>query len=83
MVKADMNASMVGQIADCLKIPKESVNSFFQNIMIYTHGLACFVASGVISSSKEEVIKMVHQAAFTFLSQSGAKTNLEENHENK
>lgn len=83
LVKADMNASMVGQIADCLKIPKESVNSFFQNTMIYTHGLACFVASGVITSSKEEVIKMVHQAAFTFLSQSGAKTNLKENHENK
>lgn len=83
LVNAKANAAMVGQIADYLKIPKENVNSFFQNTMIYTHGLACFVASGVIASSKEEVIKMVHQAALTFLSQAGEKTNLEENYENK
>ena len=51
--------------------------------MIYTHGLACFAASGVITSSKEEIIKMVNQAALTFLSQAGAKTDLEENYENK
>jgi hypothetical protein len=83
LVNAKANADMVGQIADYLKMPKENVSSFFQNTMIYTHGLACFIASGVITSSKEEVIKMVHQAALTFLSQAGAKTNLEENHENK
>lgn len=82
LVNAKANADMVGQIADYLKMPKENVSSFFQNTMIYTHGLACFIASGVITSSKEEVIKMVHQAALTFLSQAGAKTNLEENHEN-
>lgn len=74
---------MAAQIADDLKIPKENVSSFFQNTMIYTHGLACFVASGVITSSKEEVIRMVRQAALTFLSQAGAKTNLEENNDNK
>lgn len=73
LVNADANAAMVGQIADYLKIPKENANSFFQNTMVYTHGLACFVASGVITSSKEEVIKMVRQAALTFLSQAGAK----------
>lgn len=83
LVNAKANADMVGQIADYLKMPKENVSSFFQNTMIYTHGLACFIASGVITSSKEEVIKMVHQAALTFLLQAGAKTNLEENHENK
>ena len=83
LVHAEANAAMVAQIADDLKIPKENVSSFFQNTMIYTHGLACFVASGVITSSKEEVIKMVRQAALTFLSQAGAKTNLEENNDNK
>lgn len=83
LVNAKANADMVGQIADYLKMPKENVSSFFQNTMIYTHGLACFIASGVITSSKEEVIKMVHQAALTFLSQAGEKTNLEENYENK
>ncbi len=83
LVHAEANAAMAAQIADDLKIPKENVSSFFQNTMIYTHGLACFVASGVITSSKEEVIRMVRQAALTFLSQAGAKTNLEENNDNK
>lgn len=77
LVNADANAALVGQIADYLKIPKEKVNSFFQDTMIYTHGLACFVASGVITSSKEEVIKMVNQATRTFLSQAGAKYEFE------
>ena len=83
LVHAEANAAMAAQIADDLKIPKENVSSFFQNTMIYTDGLACFVASGVITSSKEEVIRMVRQAALTFLSQAGAKTNLEENNDNK
>ncbi len=83
LVHAEANAAMAAQIADDLKIPKENVSSFFQNTMIYTHGLACFVASGVITSSKEEVIRMVRQAALTFLSQADAKTNLEENNDNK
>ena len=83
LVHAEANAAMVAQIADDLKMPKENVSSFFQNTMIYTHGLACFVASGVITSSKEEVIRMVRQDALTFLSQAVAKTNLEENNDNK
>ena len=83
LVNASENSAIAGQIADYLKIPKENVNNFFQNTMIYTHGLACFAASGVITSSKEEIIKMVNQAALTFLSQAGTKADLEENHENK
>ena len=83
LVNASENSAIAGQIADYLKIPKENVNNFFQNTMIYTHGLACFAASGVITSSKEEIIKMVNQAALTFLSQAGTKADLEENYENK
>ena len=37
--------------------------------MIYTHGLASFIASGIITSSKEEVAAMVKQTASAFLSQ--------------
>ena len=81
LVNASENSAIAGQIADYLKIPKENVNSFFQNTMIYTHGLACFAASGVITSSKEEIIKMVNQAALIFLSQAGTKADLEEKSE--
>jgi hypothetical protein len=31
-----------------LKISKEDASHFLQNIMIYTHGLASFIASGII-----------------------------------
>lgn len=83
LVNADENAAIVGQIADHLKLPKENVSRFFQNTMIYTHGLASFIASGIITSSKEEVAAMVKQTASTFLSQAEAKMNRGELYENK
>ena len=83
LVNGGENAIMVDQIADHLKMPRDNVSSFFQNTMIYTHGLACFIASGVITSSKEEVIEMVNQTALTFLAKAGAKTDKESNYESK
>ena len=83
LVSADENAAIVGQIAGYLKISKENVSRFFQNTMIYTHGLASFIASGIITSSKEEVAAMVKQTANAFLSQAGAKMNRGEIYENK
>ncbi|RKI38738.1 TetR/AcrR family transcriptional regulator [bacterium D16-51] len=68
-VNADENAAIIEQIADSLKIPKENVCCFFQNTMIYTHGLASFIASGIITSSKKEAAAMVKQTARAFLSQ--------------
>lgn len=83
LVSADENAAIVGQIAGYLKISKENVSRFFQNTMIYTHGLASFIVSGIITSSKEEVAAMVKQTANAFLSQAGAKMNRGEIYENK
>lgn len=75
LINADENAAIVRQIAGYLKIPKENVSRFFQNTMIYTHGLASFIASGIITSSKEEVAAMVKQTANAFLSQADIKMN--------
>lgn len=83
LVNADENAAIVGEIADYLKIPKENVSRFFQNTMIYTHGLASFIASGIITSSKEEIAVMVKQTANAFLSQADTKMNRGEIYENK
>ncbi len=76
LVNADENSAMVNQIASSLKVPKESVSLFIKNTMIYTHGLACFVASGVITSSKEEVMQMVNQNALALLSQAGVSLDM-------
>lgn len=75
LVNADENAAIVEQIASHLKIPKENISQFFQNAMIYTHGLASFIASGIITSSKEEAAAMVKQTASSFLSQVGENMN--------
>lgn len=82
LFKADANASITRHIAEELNIPKKNSQNFLQNTMVYTHGLACFIASGVIVSSKEEVIRMVHRAAQAFLSQA-EKIQAEENDENR
>lgn len=41
------------------------------NSIIYTHGLACFIASGLIEASKEELYAMVDQGAYGFMLQMG------------
>ncbi len=66
---ADENSLMIEQIASQLKIPTEKVSVFYRDMMIYTHGLASFIASGIVTSSKEEVAAMVKQTASAFLSQ--------------
>lgn len=38
---------------------RKEVSSYVRDIIIYTHGLACFIASGLISTPKEEVIEMI------------------------
>lgn len=83
LVNADENAIIAGQIAGYLKISKEDASHFLQNIMIYTHGLASFIASGIITSSKEEVKTMVKQTANAFLSQANVKMTKGEIYANK
>ena len=83
LVNADENAVIAGKIAGYVKISKEDASHFLQNIMIYTHGLASFIASGIITSSKEEVKAMVKQTANVFLSQANAKMTKGEIYANK
>ncbi len=72
LMNADDNAEIVEKLSQYLKIPKENAGRFVQNTIIYTHGLATFVVSGLIKSSKEQVMQMVMQAAVAFLAQAGA-----------
>lgn len=66
---ADENATMVEQISSQLNMPKEKTDIFYRNMMIYTHGLASFIASGLIKSTKEDVSQMIRIATDSFLSQ--------------
>lgn len=73
------NAVMVEQIAEQLGIPVESAAAFFRNTMIYTHGLACFIVSGLVKATKDEINEMVNSAANGFLLQAGADFSKMEN----
>lgn len=68
---ADENGSMVEQIALQLKIPIEKVSVFYRDMMIYTHGLASFIASGLIKATKEEVKQMINHLSEELLLQAG------------
>lgn len=68
---ADENSLMVEQIALQLKIPREKVSAFYRDMMIYTHGLASFIASGLIKATKEEVKQMIHHFSEELLLQAG------------
>ena len=75
---ADTNSAMIEQIAKQLEISDDKVRDFFRNTMIYTHGLACFVVSGLIKSTKEELYEMVKQGANGFMLQAGFELNEKE-----
>lgn len=75
LTTADENAAMAEQIAVQLKIPIAKVDIYYRNMMIYTHGLASFIASGLIRASKEEVRQMIKNLSDELLSQASLNSN--------
>lgn len=82
LTTADLNSAMIEQIAKQLGISADKVSDFFRNIIIYTHGLACFVVSGLIKATKEELYEMVNQGAYGFMLQAGFDFNKEDDNGN-
>ena len=82
LTTANANSVMVKQIAEQAGIPVDKVKDFFKNTIIYTHGLACFLVSGLIKASKEEVYAMMEQGAHGFMLQAGIDLKKEKNHAN-
>ena len=78
LTTADTNYTMIEQIANQLGTSADKVSEFFRNTIIYTHGLACFVVSGLIKATKEELYAMVERGADGFLLQAGFVLNKEE-----
>lgn len=82
LTTADENVAMAEQIAAQLKIPITKVDIYYRNMMIYTHGLASFIASGLIKATEEEVWKMIKNLSDELLSQASLsrpndKTNVD------
>lgn len=82
LTTADANSAMIEQIAKQSGISADKANDFFRNTIIYTHGLACFVVSGLIKATKEELYEMVNQGAYGFMLQAGFDLNKEDDNGN-
>ena len=79
---ADANSAMIEQIAKQSGISADRVSVFYRNMIIYSHGLACFVVSGLINATKEELYEMVNQCASGFMLQAGLASEKECKNEN-
>ena len=69
----DESSAVAEQIAGQLKISRDKAGVFYKNMIIYTHGLASLIASGLVKATKEETREMMKQAAEGFLLQTGSK----------
>lgn len=65
------NAELIKMIAKEFQISEQNAGQYFQNTLIYTHGLASFIATGVMRLSEEEIMSLIKQAGDKFLIQAG------------
>ncbi len=65
------NAGLIQMIADEFQISEQNAGQYLQDTIIYTHGLATFVATGIMRLSEQEMMRMIHQAGSDFLMQAG------------
>lgn len=66
-ITSEQHTDMIEQIAKQLKTSKENTSVFYRNMIIYTHGLASYIASGRVEATKDEAKKMLSQAGVGFL----------------
>lgn len=66
------NKELIEQLATEFQISKQNAEQYFRNTLIYTHGLASFIATGMMCLSEEEIMSLIRQAGDTFLMQAGA-----------
>lgn len=65
------NKEMIERIASYLQISEENIGRYLMNTIIYTHGIAALVATGVIKATEDEMMELVNRAADAFILQEG------------
>lgn len=65
------HAELIKIIAKEFQIPEQNAGQCLQNSVIYTHGLATFVATGIMNISEKEIMILIKQAVDNFLIQAG------------
>lgn len=74
------HAELIKMIANEFQISEQNAGQYLQNTVIYTHGLATFIATGMMSMSEEETMALINQAGNNFLIQAGVPLERIEQH---
>lgn len=75
LIKDEDNAQLIKRIANEFQITEKEAGQYFQDTLIYTHGLATFVATGIMRLSEKEMMILINQASNNFLIQQGVPVN--------
>jgi len=72
LISATDNTALITKVSEEFTISEENACRYIQNSIIYTHGIVSLIASGVMKSTKTQVMEMVNRAGYAFLSQESA-----------
>lgn len=75
LTEDDDNTELIQRIAKELQISEQTAGQYFQNTLIYTHGLASFAATGMMRLSEEEIMSLVNETGDHFLVQAGVSAD--------
>ena len=65
------NKEMIAMIAEQTGLNEEQVIRFVRNTLIYSHGIATMVATGVFKGTEKEMMAMINDAADAFILKEG------------
>ena len=69
------NEEMIKSIAELTGLSFEQIARVIKNTIIYSHGIATMVATGVFKASKKEIMSMIKAASEAFLIKERMKDN--------
>jgi hypothetical protein len=72
---AKANGDMINSIAVLTGLSFEQTARVIKNIVIYSHGIATMVATGVFKASKKEIMAMIKNASEAFLQKERMKSD--------
>lgn len=65
------NKAMITMIAEQTGLNEEQVIRFVRNTIIYSHGIATMIATGVLKGTEKEMMDMINNAADAFILSEG------------
>ncbi len=65
------NKEMIAMIAEQTGLNEDQVIRFVRNTIIYSHGIATMLATGVLKGSEKEMMEMINKAADAFILNEG------------